>query len=314
MAWRIVFFGTAELAVSSLEALAADPRFEMAAVVTQPDKPRGRDLQLQPSPVKAAALRLNFPVLQPKRARDEQFIEEIRRLAPDLSVVAAYGQILPQALLDVPAHGSLNVHTSILPRHRGAAPIQWAILDGDQETGVTIMKMDAGLDTGPILTIRRTPVLDSDNSQTLHDRLAKIGAELLLETAPRWISGELNPQPQPEGATYARKIEKADGLIHWEEPAVTIWRKVRGFTPWPGAFTYLESAGRKRMIKIWEVAVEERVGPPGTVLAATREGISVGTGAGSLRITTLQPEGKKRMTAQDFLAGNPLTAGQAFTR
>jgi methionyl-tRNA formyltransferase len=314
MAWRIVFFGTAELAVSSLEALAADPRFELAAVVTQPDKPRGRDLQLQSSPVKAAALRLNLPVLQPKRARDEPFIEEIRRLAPDLNVVAAYGQILPQALLDVPTHGSLNVHTSILPRHRGAAPIQWAILDGDQETGVTIMKMDAGLDTGPILTIRRTPVLDSDNSQTLHDRLAKIGAELLLETAPRWISGELNSQPQPEGATYARKIEKADGLIHWEDPAVTIWRKVRGFTPWPGAFTYLESAGRKRMIKIWEVVVEERAGTPGNVLAATREGISVGTGAGSLRITTLQPEGKKRMTAQDFLAGNPLTAGQAFTR
>lgn len=314
MAWRVVFFGTAELAVSSLEALASDSRFELVSVVTQPDKPRGRDLQLQPSPVKAAALRLNLPVLQPKRARDELFIEEIRRLAPTLNVVAAYGQILPQALLDAAEHGSINVHTSLLPRHRGAAPIQWAILDGDKETGVTIMKMEAGLDTGPILKMRATPVLDSDNSQTLHDRLAMIGAELLLETASDWILGRIQPQPQPQGATYARKIEKADGLILWEEPAATIWRKIRGFTPWPGAFTYLETSGRKRLIKVWEACVMDGTGTPGSVLSASREGIIVATGASALRITALQPEGKKRMTAQEFLAGNHLTAGQSFAR
>ena len=315
MAWPVVFFGTAELAVSSLEALASDFRFQVVGVVTQPDKPRGRDLQLKPSPVKAAAMRLNLPVLQPQRARDEQFIEQIRRLVPALNVVAAYGQILPQALLDAPEHGSLNVHTSLLPRHRGAAPIQWAILDGDQETGVTIMKMDAGLDTGPILRSRSTPVLDSDNSQTLHDRLAKIGAESLLETASDWILGRIQPRPQPEGATYARKIEKADGLILWEETASTIWRKIRAFTPWPGAFTYLETSGRKRLIKIWEASVVvQAAGTPGSVLSVSPEGIVVATGAGALRITALQMEGKKRVTAQEFLAGNQLTVGQSFTR
>jgi methionyl-tRNA formyltransferase len=313
MASRIVFFGTAELAVASLEALAVNPDFDLVTVVTQPDKPRGRDLQLQPSGVKAAALRLAIPVLQPKRARDETFINEIRRLTPDLNLVVAYGQILPQALLDAPKHGSLNVHTSLLPRHRGAAPIQWAILSGDSETGVTIMKMDAGLDTGPILTQRKTAIENSDTSQTLHDRLASMGAELLVETIPQWIAGKIVPQAQPEGATYARKIEKTDGLIQWPEPAVEIWRKVRAFTPWPGAFTHYGAAGKKRMIKIWETEVVEQEGAPGVLLAVSRDGIVVGTGKGALRITHLQAEGKKRMRARDFLAGNTLAAGQVFT-
>lgn len=314
MAWRVVFFGTAELAVASLKALAGDSKYELVAIVTQPDKPRGRDLNLQPSAVKAAALERGLPVLQPRRARDAQFIEEVRRLHPDLSVVAAYGQILPQALLDVPKYGSLNVHTSLLPRHRGAAPIQWAMLSGDSETGVTIMKMDAGLDTGPMLTQRKTAVVGSDTGQTLHDRLAEMGAALLLETIPGWIEGRIPEQPQPEGATYARKIEKADGLIVWEEPAVEIWRKVRAFMPWPGAFTFLENAGRRRMIKIWEAHPVAGKGSPGVILSATREGIDVGTGETLLRIVGLQAEGKKRMTAQEFLAGNPISPGQVFSR
>lgn len=310
---RIVFFGTAELAVASLEALAADAKFEVVAVGTQPDKPRGRDLQLQPSAVKVSAVRLGVPVMQPKRAREEAFLNEVREMAPELIVVAAYGQILPQALLDIPLHGSLNVHTSLLPRHRGAAPIQWAILSGDAETGVTIMKMDAGLDTGPMLTQRRTPLLDEDTGQTLHDRLARMGAELLVETIPKWISGRITPQPQPEGSTYARKIEKADGLIHWEEAAVEIWRKVRAFTPWPGAFTYLKSGEQKRLIKIWKAVPVDESGAPGTIVSAGRDGIVVGTGAGALRVLELQTEGKKRMSAQDYLAGNALERGQSFT-
>ena len=314
MPLRIIFFGTAELACNSLNALARHSDFSIIAVVTQPDKPRGRDLILQPSAVKAAALRLGLPVLQPKRARAEDFIQEIRDLKPDLNVVAAYGQILPQSLLDVPAFGSLNVHTSILPRHRGASPIQTAILAGDTETGVTIMKMDAGLDTGPILAIRRTPIADSDNAQTLHDRLAQIGAELLVETIPGYVAGRVTPYPQPEGATYAKKIEKSDGLIDWVASAGEIWRKVRAFTPWPGAFTFLESAGKRRMIKIWEAQPTETNAPPGQVSSASRDGIVVGAGQGSLRIVSLQPEGRKKMSAQEFLAGHPLPSGQVFTR
>ncbi|HEX7862730.1 MAG TPA: methionyl-tRNA formyltransferase [Verrucomicrobiae bacterium] len=314
MALRIVFFGTAEIACPSLEALARDPQFQVVAVVTQPDKPRGRDLQLQPSAVKASAVRLGIPVLQPKRARADEFIAEIRKLAPDVSAVVAYGQILPQALLDVPKFGSLNVHTSILPKHRGAAPIQSAILNGDSETGVTIMKMDAGLDTGPILTLRKTAIEEADNSQTLHDRLAQLGAQLLMETIPAWVDGRIKEQPQREGATYAKKIEKSDGLINWEEPAVEIWRKMRAFTPWPGAFTFLEIGGKRRMIKIVEGRPSGESALPGRVLAANREGILVGTTDGSLRITALQPEGKKRMSVQEFLAGNPLQVGQVFAR
>src|SRR4051812_47588069 len=238
MPLRVIFFGTAELACVSLKALASDSQFHLAAVVTQPDKPKGRELQLQPSPVKIVALELGLPVLQPKRARDEAFLQQIRELTPDLMVVAAYGQILPQILLDVPKFGCLNVHTSILPRHRGAAPIQWAILSGDSETGVTIMKMDAGLDTGPILSVEKTMITSEDNSQILHDRLARMGAELLVRTIPLYVAGKITPQAQAEGASYARKISKEDGLIDWNEPAQTIWNKIRAFTPWPGAFTY----------------------------------------------------------------------------
>ncbi|HVK57595.1 MAG TPA: methionyl-tRNA formyltransferase [Candidatus Kapabacteria bacterium] len=311
---RIVFFGTAELACASLEALLRSPAFQVIAVVSQPDKPRGRDLQLQPSPVKATALCHNIPVLQPKRARSDEFIQQVRDLAPDLSVVVAYGQILPQPLLDVPKLGSLNVHTSILPKHRGAAPIQSAILSGDPVTGVTIMKMDAGLDTGPILSVRTTPIADTDNSQTLHDRLADLGAELLVETIPNFIAGSITPQPQPEGATYARKIEKSDGLINWQEPAAEIWRKLRAFTPWPGAFTYYEVAGKKRMLKILEAVPSDASGQPGRMLSSSRDGIVIAASTGSLRATAVQPEGRKRMTVQEFLAGNSLPVGQEFTR
>ena len=202
--------GTAELSCPSLEMLARE--FSVAAVVTQPDKPKGRDLKLTPSPVKVLAQKLNLPVLQPAKARDENFIARLRELKPDLIVVAAYGQILPQAILDLPPHGCLNVHPSLLPKYRGAAPIQWAIANGDTETGVAIMKMDAGLDTGPVLAMRRTPILPADDSQVLHDRLARLGAELLVETIPGYIAGKIQPRPQPaQGVIYAENQEGGRG-------------------------------------------------------------------------------------------------------
>lgn len=314
---RIVFFGTAPLAGTSLEALAAHPGFELLAAVTQPDKPKGRDLALLPTPVKAAALKLGLPVLQPPRAREPAFLDQIRALQPDLIVVVAYGQILTQALLDIPRHGCLNVHTSILPRHRGAAPIQWAILSGDQETGVTLMKMDAGMDTGPILAIEATPIGPEENSQMLHDRLASIGAALLVRSIPAYIEGALEPKPQAGQATYTRKIEKQDGLIDWSQPAREIALKVRAFDPWPGAFTFQAGTEPKRLIKLWQAVAEETSGPPGSLLESNqsnREGLLIGCGVGALRVKTLQPEGRRRMSAAEFAAGHPLVKGQELFR
>lgn len=307
---RIIFMGTAELSGASLEKLAADRRFQVVAVVTQPDKPKGRDLKLTPSPVKVLAQKLGLPVLQPLKAREEKFIAELRALKPDLIVVVAYGQILPQALLDVPPHGCINVHTSLLPKYRGAAPIQWAIADGNAETGVTIMQMDAGLDTGPILATRRTPILLADDSQTLHDRLAELGAELLVETLPDYITGKIQPQPQPaECSTYAAKIRKEDGKIEWNQPAESIWHRLRAFTPWPGAFTFLPAEGKSQLLKIWQAMPVERTGRSGEILAADKSGIVVACGHHALRILELQREGGKRLTAEQFLAGHPLKPG-----
>ncbi|HTV75685.1 MAG TPA: methionyl-tRNA formyltransferase, partial [Candidatus Baltobacteraceae bacterium] len=287
---RIIFMGTAELSCAILEKLARE--FSVAAVVTQPDKPKGRDLKLQFSPVKTLAEKLHFPVLQPAKARDEKFISELRGLKPDLIVVAAYGQILPQTILDLPKLGCLNVHTSLLPKYRGASPIQSAILNGETETGVTIMKMDAGLDTGEIISQARTPILADDNSQTLHDRLAQLGAELLVETIPDYVAGKILPKPQPaEGVTYASKIKKEDGKIDWNEPAKKILNRLRAFTPWPGAFTFLRTESKPQLLKIWKAAVAENNGQPGTVLAADKNGIIVACGKGALRILELQREG-----------------------
>ena len=310
---RIIFMGTAELSCASLEKLSGDKNFSIVAVVTQPDKPKGRDLKLTPSPVKVLAEKLNLPVLQPLKARDEKFISELRELKPDLMVVVAYGQILPQALLDVPQFGCLNVHTSLLPKYRGAAPIQWAIADGNAETGVTIMKMDAGLDTGPILSTRRTPILREDDSQKLHDRLAQLGAELLTETIPDFVTGKISPQPQPaEGSTYAAKIKKEDGQIDWNLPAEKIWNRLRAFTPWPGAFTFFQAEPKPQLLKIWKTEVVGKNGVAGTVLSADKTGIVVACGQNALRILELQREGGKRLTAESFLAGFVLKAGQKF--
>jgi len=315
---RIVFMGTPPLAATVLEALLAEPSLEVAAVVTQPDQPRGRELKLQPSAVKELALSKNLPLLQPERARHPEFLEQLRAFAPDLIAVAAYGQILPQALLDIPKFGCLNVHTSLLPRYRGAAPIQWAILNGDTATGVTIMKMDAGLDTGPIVAEERTPIEPADNAQTLHDRLARIGGALLVRTIPDYIAGRIVPRPQPaEGATYARKITKEDGKLDWTQPALTLWNRVRGLTPWPGAFTHLQRATGPVLLKIHRAEVAEAgtgaaPAAPGEILSANRDGIVVACGEGALRILELQREGGKRLIAAAFLAGHPLQPGEKF--
>ncbi|MEY2407777.1 MAG: methionyl-tRNA formyltransferase [Verrucomicrobiota bacterium] len=306
---RIVFMGTADLACSILQALCREPSLEIVAVVSQPDKPRGRDQQLQATPVKAAALRAGLRILQPERARDPAIVDELRLLGPELIVVAAYGQILPQALLDIPRHGCLNVHTSLLPKYRGAAPIQWAILDGQPETGVTIMKMNAGLDTGDIVSQARTDIAPEDNAQTLHDRLARMGGELLIATIPDYLAGRITPRAQSmDGASYARKITREDGRIDWNQPARMLWNRVRGLTPWPGSFTFQQVAGKPRLLKIWSAQLEETTGgEPGKVLSADVSGIVVACGTGALRMLEVQREGGRRLSAKDFLVGNPMS-------
>jgi methionyl-tRNA formyltransferase len=263
--------------------------------------------------VKHVAASLQLPVLQPERARKPEFIDELRGHAPDLIVVAAYGQILPPALLDLPRYGAVNVHTSLLPRHRGAAPIQWAILEGDAVTGVTIMKMDAGLDTGAILTQSSTPIGPEDNAHTLHDRLAAMGAELLVQTLPGLVSGTIVSRPQPaEGVTYARKIKKEDGRLDWTRPAQALWNQVRGLVPWPGAYTFLP--GQKgSLLKVWESEVVPQTGgEPGAILQADPGGLVVACGQGALRLLSVQREGGRRMSSSQFLLGHPLPPGERF--
>jgi len=304
--------GTPELSCASLQALLACPDFNIRAVVTQPDRPAGRDLKPHPSPVKELAQRAYLPVLQPERARDDEaFMQQLRVAMPDLIVVAAYGQILPKIILDLPRHGCLNVHTSLLPKYRGAAPIQWAILNDEPETGVTIMKMDVGMDTGDIVSQERTPLSEQDTSETLHDRLAKMGAELLVRTIPEYVPGKIQPRAQPEeGVSYAPKIKKQDGQVDWNQPARAIWNRVRGLVPWPGAFTHLTGQPQPHLLKIWQAEVSDRGGRPGEVLQADKAGIVVACGVGALRILALQREGGRRLNAQEFLAGHPLRPGQ----
>ncbi len=310
---RVVFMGSAELSCASLTALARDPRFTVVAAVSQPDKPKGRDLKLQPTPVKRVAQELSIPVLQPEKARDTAFQQQLAELKPDLIAVAAYGQILPKSLLELPPLGCLNVHTSLLPKYRGAAPIQWAILDDEPQTGVTIMKMDVGLDTGAIVSQETTKIAPEDDAQTLHDRLAVMGAALLVKTAPDYAEGRLVPRPQPAaGVSYARKIKKEDGVIRWNQPARVLWNRVRGLMPWPGSFTWMATCGAPVLLKIWRAEPLEENGVAGVISRSDRNGIVVGCGNGSLRILELQREGSRRMQCGDFLAGHPLPPGIAF--
>lgn len=312
---RTVFMGTAEIAQPVLHALSASAAVEMVAVVSQPDRPKGRKLQLQPTAIKTTALELNLPVHQPEKCRDTAFLEELRNWAPDVIAVMAYGQILPQALLDIPTHGCLNVHTSILPKYRGAAPIQWAIWDGEPETGVTIMKMDVGMDTGDIVACARTPIGSEDTAQTIHDRLGEMGAQLLVELLPRYVAGEIKPTAQDNSAaTHARKITKDDGRLDWSLPAVQLFNQIRALTPWPGTFCTWQTENGDVRLKIHRAhPVDGPTVPSGQVIKADREGLIVSCGEDCLQIDELQKEGGKRLPARDFLAGNNLSPGTRLT-
>ena len=295
---KIVFMGTPEFALPSLKALMAAQ--ELVAVVTQPDRPAGRNKQLRQSPVKRLAQSAGIAVLQPQRMRDLAALAALAAFQADLHVVVAYGQILPQAILDLPKFGTVNVHASLLPRWRGAAPIQATIRAGDQRSGATIMLLDAGLDTGPILATRGLELSPEETGQSLHDKLAQLGAELLVETLPRYLSGDLTPQPQDASlATYAPQIRKAEGEIDWSMPAHVIDRQVRAFTPWPGSYTYWRSS----TLKI--IAGRAGAGEAKAGQVVERDGaIAIGAGDGLYYPSILQLAGRKRLSAADFVNGH----------
>jgi methionyl-tRNA formyltransferase len=305
---RIVFAGTPDFAVPALEAVVAAGH-QVLAAITQPDRPAGRGLAAAASPVKQAASRLGIPVLQPASLKTTQAQEEIRGLAPDVLVVAAYGLILPQSVLDLPRLGAINIHASLLPRWRGAAPIHRALLAGDRETGISIMRMEAGLDTGPVLLREAVTILPDDTAGTLHDRLAALGARLVVAALDGLARGTLTATPQPAvGVTYAAKLEKHEARIDWARPAADIERQVRAFNPFPGATARVRGAE----VKIWRTAVADGAGEPGAVLATGHGGITVGCGAGALRLEELQRAGGRRLAAREFLRGFPLAAGERF--
>jgi methionyl-tRNA formyltransferase len=308
---RIVFMGTPVFAVPTLAAL-ADSEHEVVLAVTQPDRPSGRGRRLTPPPVKAVAEGLGLPVLQPRTVNDEKLVQFLEQLAPDYLVVIAYGQMLSKKLLGIPRKGAFNVHASLLPRYRGAAPIQWAIINGEAETGVTTMFMDAGMDTGDILETAVTAISCKDTAQDLHDRLAGIGASLLLKTLRGYESGTLKPIPQDHSqATYASLLTKENGRIDWRRSAREIDCLIRGVTPWPGAFTFFG----ERRLKIYRAcAVEGSVsGPPGSVQKSFPDELLVATGDGQLAIAEIQGASGKRMPAKAFLSGCRLSAGDRFT-
>ena len=309
---KIVFAGTPEFARASLEALVDSGRVPVA-VLTQPDRPAGRGRKLTPSPVKQYAADQDIPVLQPATLRDEQAAAELAALEPDLLIVAAYGLILPQNVLDIPTHGCLNVHASVLPRWRGAAPIQAAILAGDETTGISLMAMTAGLDCGPVYHIEKIDIGAGETAGELHDRLALLGGRTLTEQLDAIVTGALEAVPQDDSlATYAPKIEKADAEIDWSLPAVEVARRVRAYNPFPGAFTTIRPQGglpQGDRIKIWRVTETEGTGEPGIVLQFDRDGIVVACGERALRLEELQLPGKRRASAQEFL-GQADLAGQ----
>jgi methionyl-tRNA formyltransferase len=300
---RVVFMGTPDFALPSLAALLA--ACTVVGVVTQPDRPAGRGRQVVSPPVKAVAEGAGVPVIQPQRLREPEAMAQLQAWAPDLIVVTAFGQILKPAVLDLPPHGCLNVHASLLPRHRGAAPIPAAILAGDADTGVTLMRMDPGLDTGPILAQRRLPILPDDTTPSLSGRLAQAGAELLVETLPAYLAGDLLPQPQDDSqATYAPQLKKEDGRLDFTRPAAELARRVRALTPWPGAFALWSSAaGEPQPLKVLRAeAVDERLAEAGQVVATPR-GPAVGASAGALLLLEVQPPARRPMPAADFARG-----------
>jgi methionyl-tRNA formyltransferase len=303
---RVVFMGTPDFAVPALEALT--DAHQVIGVVTQPDRPAGRGRRLTPPPVKQVALEHGLPLSQPQSLRAPEAVDQLATWEPEAIVVVAFGQILPENVLDLPPHGCLNVHASLLPRWRGAAPVAAAILAGDEVTGVTIMRMDAGLDTGPILAQREGPIRPDDTQATLEKRLARLGATLLVETLSAYLEGALLPRPQPEeGVTYAGQLRKEDGHLDWSLPAVELDRRVRAFTPWPGALTMWHGQ-RLKVLRAVPLPGWHGGAPPGTVFALAN-GLAVATGRGALRLEEVQLAGKRPVDIAAFLRGQRDFAG-----
>jgi methionyl-tRNA formyltransferase len=303
--------GSGDIGLPSLRWLGSAPNIQLVAVVTQPDKPVGRSQKLTAPPPKELAISFGVPVLQPAKVRKPEPLAEIRAFLPDLIVVMAYGQILPKALLEMPRIACINLHASLLPRHRGAAPIQAAILAGDRETGITTMHMAEGLDTGDIILQRSIPIRYRESGGSLHDRLAELGPAILEETIIRLEGGTAPRIQQDESqANYAPKLERDSGLIDWTQPAIYLDRLVRAMNPWPGAYTVLESSGNLLRLKLHRVLPMHRLaGAPGTVIRHVQRGIIIGTGEGSLLLVEVQLEGKRRVSASEFLRGFPLPVG-----
>jgi methionyl-tRNA formyltransferase len=304
MGIRIVFMGTPAFAVHSLQAIARLP-YQVVGVFTQPDRTSGRGQHLTESPVKRTAAALGIPVFQPERLSAPEAFEQLAALKPDLVVVAAYGHILRKNVLDLPRLGCINVHPSLLPKHRGASPVAGAILAGDEETGVTIMLMDEGMDTGPVLAQVPSPVLPQDTTGSLTERLARVGADLLAQTVPLWVEGKLKPRPQDHArATYTRVITPQDGLLDWKLPARELWLRVRAFSPWPGSFTFWKG---HRLKVIEAVPLGVVTDQPGSVLslaAGSPAPVGVATGSGVLGLLRVQLEGRRELTIDEFLRGS----------
>ena len=308
---NIVFMGTPGFSLPTLHKL-YESDHNVLLVVTQPDRPKGRGREPTPPPVKQFALEKKIPVLQPIKCTNLEVIKTLGALNADVFIVVAFGQILDKNLLALPNHFCINLHSSLLPKYRGAAPINWAIINGETETGVTTMKMNSGLDTGDILLSRKVPICNKDDSQSLHDTLARQGSTLVMETLSQLDSGLLEATSQNSDlASYAPKLKKDDGLIKWNQPAIKIHNLVRGLTPWPGAFSFLES----KRFKICKTQVKscDLTDQPGVILRVSRHGIEIGTQKERIIITELQPEGKKKMDVKSFLAGHKVLIGNEFS-
>ncbi len=307
MSMRVIFMGTPEFAVPSLESLLKSDD-QVVGIITQPDRPKGRGQSLTSSPIKLIAERERLPLLQPTKMKDPGFLDALRAWKPDLITVAAFGRILPPAILNLPPRGCINVHGSLLPKYRGAGPIQWAIINGETETGITTMLMDEGMDTGAILLQERLPINVEDTAGTLSTRLAELGGRLLIKTITQLKAGTLVPRQQDHSqATLAPLLKKEDGVIDWAMSAMAIANRVRGLTPWPGAYTF---AGKERWT-IWRAeAIAEQVnGLPGTVAQVTKDAVHVATGNGVLVLREVQPANRRRMTVSEYLAGHPISVG-----
>ncbi len=308
--YRCLFFGTPEFVLPVLEFLQGSE--ELLGVVTQPDKPKGRGLEPAPSPVKKWAITQGLKVFEPLRLKDPEFLKALQGLSPELIVVFAYGKILPREILEIPPEGCWNIHLSLLPRYRGASPVQWALLNGERETGVTVMLMDEGMDTGPILLQKAIEIAEEDSTPTLLKKLSSLSVEALHEALSLWKKGVLKPRPQPDtGISYAPLIKKEDGYFTFEEPAVMILRKLRAFCPWPGVYTRYQG----RILKIHSAksySLQERVNP-GEILKISPEGILVATPEGALLLEEVQLEGKKRVSAYEFAQGQRLKKGDLLS-